>query len=84
MVAGAAGRSSPEVVLEALHLSVVGGLYERKTQQVSKSAGRWCKDTVFLFMHLFGSPCYVGDVYLYCVLKASEVRMTVCVIIFVV
>ena len=35
----------------------------------------------FRFMHLLGRPRNVSDVYLYCIQKAHEVRMTVCVIV---
>ena len=35
----------------------------------------------FQFTHLLGRPRYVGNVYLYCALEASEVMVTICVII---
>ena len=38
----------------------------------------------FQFMHLLSRPCYVGDVYLYLCIERSKVRVTVCVLVFVV
>ena len=43
-------------------------------------------DTViyFRFTHLLGRPRYMNDVYLYLSTERSEVRVTVCLIVFVV